>query len=132
MDLFSDDAFKSAKLSLDGLALRQQVISRNIANVDTPGYKAQDVSFEQTVRQVLQKTVEAGLTTTNVNHIQADGSTTGFISQQRPGGTDRADANNVDIDNELTDMSETNVRYQAITELISKKFALLKTIAISR
>lgn len=131
MDMFSDDAFKSAKLSLNGLALRQQMISRNISNVDTPGYKSQVVSFEQTVRQALKKTQEAALTTTNFNHIQPEPSTslTGFISQERPGGTDRADANNVDIDTELTDMSETNVRYQAIAEMVSRKFSLLKTIA---
>jgi flagellar basal-body rod protein FlgB len=132
MDMFSNDAFKTAKLSLNGLALRQQVISRNISNVDTPGYKAEDISFEQTVRQAIQKGESAAMTTTNVLHMQADEPLTGFVSQQRTGGTDRADGNNVDIDTELTDMTETSVRYQAISQLISKKFSLLKTIVASR
>ncbi len=45
--LFTDNAIRAAKLALDGLSMKQGVISNNIANVDTPGYRAQEVDFDK-------------------------------------------------------------------------------------
>jgi flagellar basal-body rod protein FlgB len=123
---------QAARLALNGLGLRQQVISRNIANVDTPGYQAQDVNFEQAVQQALKKVEQPSLSVTNVAHIQPGQSTTSFIKADRPGGSERADGNDVDIDNELMQMNETGVRYQALTQLVNLKFQLIKNLTASR
>ena len=44
----------------------------------------------------------------------------------------RLDGNNVDIDLEMSQMAETSIQYQSLTQLVSKKLALLKSIAIGR
>lgn len=131
--LINDDAMKAARASLDGLSMRQQVISRNLANVDTPGYKAQSVNFEDILQRVFKRSTRIWLDRTNTSHLasptQRLGST---MLSDRPGGSVRADQNNVDLDVELTEMTETGIRYQAVSQSVSKKLQLLKTIANSR
>ena len=130
--LFSDTAMQVAKTALNGLSLRQQAISRNLANVDTPGYQAATVNFEDTIKRVLGTNRSLPLETSNVHHLASPTNQVGFSLSNRPGGSLRADQNNVDIDVELTDMSEAGILYQAVTQSVTKKLQLLKSIANSR
>ena len=127
--LFSDISSRTAKLALDGLSLRQQAISRNLANIDTPGFKAQTVNFQETLTRMVDKGNLLPLTITDESHLTTEASETGFSLMMRPGGSSRADENNVDVDVEMTDISETGVQYQAVEQAISKKLMLLKTLA---
>ena len=130
--LLSDSALQAASLALDGLSLRQQIIGHNLANVDTPGYKAQQVNFESTLRQALDEDAPQDLTLakTNPAHLPFRDESTHFTDiTLRQGGSTRADGNNVDIDVEMVQMTETNVRYQALTQLASKKLLLLREIS---
>lgn len=129
--LLSDTALQVASLALDGLSLRQQIIGHNLANVDTPGYKAQQVNFESTLRQALDEDAPQDLTLakTNPAHLPFRDEATHFTDiTLRQGGSTRADGNNVDINVEMVQMTETNVRYQALTQLASKKLLLLREI----
>lgn len=133
--LFADSATQAAKLALNGLSQRQQVISRNLSNVDTPGYHAQSFNFEDALHSVFTRKKGLALTATSSSHISLSsttGKSGGFSVSDRPGGSERADENNVDIDAELLEMSETGIVYQAVTQSVSKKLALLKTIANAR
>jgi flagellar basal-body rod protein FlgB len=127
--LFSDSAMTASKIALDGLSLRQQAISRNLANVDTPGYQAQTVDFKQAIASALSSGGGVTLKTTNPLHMGASQSPSSVLSMTRPGGTERADQNNVDIDTELLDMSQTGITYEALGQVVSKKLLLLKAIA---
>jgi flagellar basal-body rod protein FlgB len=91
------ESVTSAALSsaLDGLALRQRTIANNIANVNTPGYQAQRVSFED----ALARSVQAG-----------DGHTT--ASTARSLEPTRLDGNNVNLDTETVSNVDTVLRYQ--------------------
>lgn len=130
---FSDDAMRAAKLALDGLSLRQQVIGRNVANVDTPGYRAQSIDFETALKRVFNRAKPGlRLQATHQGHMGAPKAEIGFQVKGRPGGSDRADGNNVDIDAELLEMSEAGIQYQAVAESLTKKLQLLKAIANSR
>ena len=130
--LFSDNSITAAKMALDGLSRRQQLISRNIANIDTPGYRAQEVSFESAIQRVLKTNGQVQLAVTKPGHMALNGANPFYQTKDRPGGTARADENNVDIDVELSQMTETGIQYQAVSQEVSKKLALLKTIAMSR
>lgn len=123
---------RAARLALDGLSVRQQVISRNLANVDTPGYRAQQVKFEDTLKQVFRGKRSLGLEQSHAAHLASPTQQAGAQVSQRPGGSLRADLNSVDIDVELLEMSETGIQYQALTQSVSKKLQLLKLIANSR
>jgi flagellar basal-body rod protein FlgB len=129
--LFSDDAISAASLALKGLAARQQTISSNIANVDSPGYSAKELNFETMLQRTLNSTASSvSMAKTNKLHMDTNTSSSSFYTtNNRAGGTYREDGNNVDIDTELIDMSETNIKYQAISQGISSKLLLLKSIA---
>jgi flagellar basal-body rod protein FlgB len=129
--LFSDDAISAASLALKGLAARQQTISSNVANVDTPGYSAKQVDFETMLQHTLKgSTSQVSMLKSNKLHLDSANSSSSFYTtSNRAGGTYREDGNNVDIDTELIDMSETNIKYQAISQEISSKLLLLKSIA---
>ncbi|MRS03365.1 flagellar basal body rod protein FlgB [bacterium] len=130
--LFSDDAISAATLALKGLAARHQTISSNIANVDTPGYSAKQIDFETTLQRNMNRTAgKVSMAKTSSKHLDATEtlSSSFYNTSNRAGGTYREDGNNVDIDTELIDMSETNIKYQAISQEISSKLLLLKSIA---
>jgi len=130
--MINDSTFDVLRMALDGLSLRQQLIGRNIANVDTPGYRAQTVDFETAIRRALGQSASLGLQRTNPGHLLAPKAAGGVRALERPGGSTRADQNNVDIDVELTDMTETALRYQALSQAASKKLLLLKQITSGR
>jgi flagellar basal-body rod protein FlgB len=127
--LFSDISTQVAKTALNGLSLRQQAISRNLANVDTPGFKAQTVNFQETLDRMVDHGNLLPLKITDEAHLTTADSETGFSLSLRSGGSLRADENNVDVDVEMTDMSEAGIQYQAVSQAISKKLLLLKTLA---
>lgn len=127
--LFSDISTRTAKVALDGLSLRQQAISRNLSNIDTPGYKAETINFQEALDRLVDRGGALRLNQTNKRHMNTAEFQELFMLNMRDGGTDRADGNNVDVDVEMTDMSEVGVQYQAVSQAISKKLLLLKSLA---
>ena len=127
--LFTDSASRAAKAALEGLSLRQQAISRNLANIDTPGYQAQTINFEETLIHLLNQGGSFPMRLTDESHQLSSEQGIRFSLSARPGGTFRADQNNVDVDVEMTEMSETGIQYQAVSQAISQKLLLLKTLA---
>ena len=131
-NIFSDRSLLSARFALDGLARRTEVIGNNLANVDTPGYQAQSLNFEQALKGAITKTADTGLNQTHPGHLPASKDLLRTQIEPRRSGSWRADGNNVDVDIELNQMAETGIRYQALTQLVNKKYTILKTIAASR
>jgi flagellar basal-body rod protein FlgB len=132
--IVNDGAMKAARFALDGLALKQVAIGNNLANVDTPGYQTQTVDFQSALKQALKREDETPLrmAVTNPGHLQAGERTASAQTMFRTGGSVRADGNNVDVEVELTELAETGITYQAMTQLVSKKLLLLKNIADRR
>lgn len=130
--LINDSTISVLQQALDGLSQRQSMIGHNIANAETPGYQALGVTFEQ----ALQKSVNGpklDMATTSAGHLAAPASVShGPVITPRQNSTFRLDGNNVDIDLEMTQMAQTSIQYQSLTQLVSKKLALLKTIASGR
>ena len=131
--LFDDAATQTAQAALDGLTLRQELVGRNLSNVDTPGYQALAVNFESALERAQNRLQPVNLQTTRPAHLAAPARQSALMQVGlRTGGSQRADGNNVDVDLELSQMAETGIRYQALTQLISKKLLLLKSIATGR
>jgi flagellar basal-body rod protein FlgB len=125
--LFSSTV-QTLKSALDGLSAQQEVIGQNISNVDTPGYRAQKVDFKTALRRALSQDGKVVMQTTHKAHLSSTRPVDHFQISLREGGALRADGNNVDIDVELTQMTETVIQYQALAQLISRKFAGIKQI----
>jgi flagellar basal-body rod protein FlgB len=102
--------------ALDGIALRQRVIADNIANVDTPHYRASSVEFEAGLRSA----IASG---------SPDGSITPTLTAtDTPVG---ANDNNVDLRKETLSAVQSQFQYQMITRATSDRFDLVRTMAAS-
>ena len=86
---------------------RETVIAANMANVDTPGYHTQDIDFQHTLNQAMNPS-ETGQLHTVVQNVR--------------GLMERPDGNNVDIDRESTLLAESQLNYQAGTQLLKTRF----------
>ena len=128
----SGPTFSALKFALDGLSRQQEVLGQNIANVDTPEYKAQAVDFQSSLKLAMGKSKVMPLSTTHIGHIALSDGLLGYQTEFRQGGSVRADGNNVDIDVEMEQMTETNIQYQALTQMISRKYQGIKNIASGR
>jgi flagellar basal-body rod protein FlgB len=127
--LAKDFAFQAISFALDGLSVRQRAIASNIANVDTPGYKAKQVNFEDQFQRVLDSQLDSRVTlkTTNLNHIAYNSISFGVKSIHKETSL-RNDENNVDADLEMTKLAETTIRYQTLAQLAGMKLSILKSI----
>lgn len=122
------DLMRSA---LSALALRQRTITNNIANVDTPGFRASDVSFEQRLQSAMGGLGGAlELKRTNAAHLTASGTAGSSVSGELVTSSNtvlREDGNNVDIEQQMLRLSETVITYGALARLASGRLALMRS-----
>jgi len=116
------DSDRFLRAALSGLAARQRVISHNVANVDTPNFKASVVNFEDALRDAIAG--RAG---------QRDGSQAALNARvsQASVVTDtegRADGNNVDIDREMVQLAETTLSFGALTQIMATRLAIMRSV----
>ncbi|MBI9047921.1 MAG: flagellar basal body rod protein FlgB [Anaerolineaceae bacterium] len=130
-NITNDSAISLAQKALNGLSYRKDLIAQNIANVDTPGYLAKEVNFETAIKHVMSGNDSIQQKKTREGHMSPNEiSGSNFYNvRNRPGGSLRNDGNDVDIDQELVEMSETELKYQALTQVITKKLSILKSIS---
>jgi flagellar basal-body rod protein FlgB len=117
MPLF-DKTIDALSRSLDLHLMRHAVISDNIANAETPGFKSRRVDFENE----LQKAVDASDINTATRTIA---SVNPVIYEDYQSETGQ-DLNGVDMDREMSALTKNDIKYSAASQAISKKFALLK------
>jgi flagellar basal-body rod protein FlgB len=131
LGLFNDFASTATKAALSGLGKRQELISNNIANADTPMYHAMNIEFEHALNtatrsrdghQPLQATV------TNSGHISPLTAEMAPKVTRRADSSMRLDGNNVDVDLEMTRLAETNLLYQTMTQIETKKLSLIRAL----
>ena len=130
MDPIGDRGVSNLSSWLSGLALRREAIAQNIANIDTPGYRRKTVNFESELRRSTQ-TRTGSLNTTNPAHISTPSlSSRGLLGAQgsQELSSSRRDGNNVDIDQEMILLAETQLQYQAATSALSKKLQILRDV----
>jgi len=121
--------------SLDYRAARAKIISANIANIDTPYYKAKDIEFEDTLLNEAKKlfgsssSEELELAKTDPLHMDLeDSESIGAKYYLRATHTQRNDANTVDLDIETTELSKNQMMYQAAMSALQKESRLFKSI----
>ncbi len=108
---------------------RQQIIASNIANADTPQYKAKDIDFNQALQSAMYGKQDNGVTLakTSNRHIDGvNGSGNGSL-KFRTEKQSAVDGNTVDMDTERAAMAENSIQYEVLTKLISDKFSGLRS-----
>lgn len=110
----------------DASWLRNDAIANNIANVNTPGYKRQDVNFESQLQKALKnsryESVDDKVTNVNLKHLNP------VTYRDHSGFSYRLDGNNVDIDTENVELASNQIKYQGLITSISQEFANLQAV----
>ena len=125
---FEDNGMRQMERFMDLAVQRQKLISSNLSNVDTPAYKTQDIDFEQELQVSLQGQ-GIQMKVTNDRHLQNaagfQGQATGLVKEVE-GLTLRNDLNNVNIDQEMSELSTNAMKFTTVAQMISGKFRSLK------
>ncbi|MCL4492999.1 MAG: flagellar basal body rod protein FlgB [Nitrospirae bacterium] len=95
---------------LDVTAFRQKLLASNIANADTPGYKAKDVSFQKELDKVM------------------DGGQPGYDVYEPVTTMPNRDGNTVNLDIEMAKVAENTLIYNAATQLMMMKMRMNKDV----
>jgi len=121
--------------ALDYRALRQDLISANIANVDTPYYRARDISFEKVLaaekaRIYKRESAALEMAKTDAMHMRGAKEESGYRAEIffRDGHMARNDANTVDLDVETTEMAKNMTMYNALVAALKKNGAIFRSV----
>ena len=116
------------KVAADASWTREEVLTNNIANVDTPNYKRQDVDFTTYLNSALSRTNGGSSSLTNrVNNINyndvairtyTDNSTLSY----------RTDGNNVDLSTENVELAAEQINYNALIDSMNNEFSRFKAV----
>ena len=108
----------------DASWLRNEVISNNIANVDTPNYKRKDVQFESYLKTAVEggDSLDEDINNMDLNTLNA----TTFT--EFSGLSYRYDGNNVDIDTESAELAKNQIRYYNLLDSMTQEFSRIKAV----
>jgi flagellar basal-body rod protein FlgB len=127
----ADRTMSVLQKSLDLRAQKQQVIAGNIANAETPGYAARKMSFEADLRKAISSPELQGRQL-QAKHFPIGGTgisgVQGRIVKQNDDNP-LGDGNNVSIDDEMFDLSENQLLFEADAQMLKKKLTLLRFAA---
>ncbi|MFN3865154.1 MAG: flagellar basal body rod protein FlgB [Demequina sp.] len=108
--MFGSVSFTAMTSALDALSMRQRVIAHNIANVQTPGFQASRVAFEDALATAVRD---------GKGHVEP--------TVARSLEPTREDGNNVNLDTEVLSNIDTGLRYQLATRAVEGTFTAVRT-----
>lgn len=112
----ADTTTQALGRALDGLDARQRAIAANVANLETPGYQAKTVSFEDDLRAAMRRGDPSAAS----------------VEVGRSVAPTRINGNNVNLDIELMESSETVLVQRVLTQTLSSKYGMLSTAITGR
>ena len=127
----TDRAMAVLQKSLDLREQKQQVIAANIANAETPGYSARKMSFEADLRKAINSPDLQGRQP-NAKHFPIGNNGISGVRGQIVKQVDHnplGDGNSVSLDDEMLDLSENQILFEAGAQILKKKLSILKFAA---
>lgn len=127
MTLFGK-TFQTLEHAMDYSSLKNRTISNNIANVDTPNYKAKNVVFKDVLSNEMQTAFQAKRT--HPRHIPFSSSNynSPFQVVTKQNTSYNHNGNNVDIDKEMSELAKNQIQYQALVDNLNGKFRSLSSV----
>jgi flagellar basal-body rod protein FlgB len=125
----NDKTLKALTTALNFREMRQELISSNVANANTPGYKAKKLDFEEALARALDVDGQMKMNATDGRHYNVGGG--GFNNLEpeiydNPNGVVSENGNTVDVEAEMAQMAENKLMYDALVQLINKKMGIMK------
>jgi len=105
---------------------RNAVVASNISNIDTPKYKPKDINFKEALDRALETDNQLNLTRTNPAHINMNMRQQGIETFEEEGEWNGY--NWINIDKEMTKLTENNLMYREAVETLLRKIALIKEV----
>lgn len=116
------------KTAADASWLREEVLTNNIANVDTPNYKRLDVEFTTYLKSALEQAgTPASTLTQKVNEANLSGITTRTYTENTTLSY-RMDGNNVDLSTENAELAAEQINYNALIDSMNNEFTRMKAV----
>lgn len=112
--------------SINFRQLKQNTASSNIANAETPGYKAKKVDFEQALSRAIDINGMGRMHVDDPDHFAVNGNSISGVRAdvyENPDVTVANDGNTVDLEREMAELAENTILYKAAIQLINKKLA---------
>lgn len=124
-----DKTFRALATSLKFREMRQELGSSNVANAQTPGYKAVQLDFEDALARATDVDGNLTMAATDERHFNVGGD--GFNNlepeiYENPNGVVAENGNTVDVEAEMARMAENKIMYDTTVQLINKKLGLMK------
>ena len=119
--------------SLNVRSVQHQTLSSNVANADTPNYKAFEVAVDEELRRLGTGRPRIQLARTQSGHLPVGRTETDRVTLKNaptPELSLRADGNTVDLDRTMGELSENTMKYKTSAQLITSKFRGLKNAII--
>jgi len=123
--LFDKAHLDTLKKAVDVYARRHQVTAQNISNVQTAGYRSQRLKFEEMLDD---QTMKLKGYRTHADHLPIGAQEAADVDPETVDARSDFDngVNNVDIDNEMTDLATTDLSYRMATRLLSQRYNMLR------
>ena len=128
-----DGTIGTLQRSLNLRSAQHQALSANVANADTPNYKAFEVAVEEELGRQPGTGLKLAPTRTHAAHLPAAAETAAPVRLRRAPGAGfslRADGNNVDLDRSMGALAENAIKYKTSAQMISSKLKSLRNVII--
>jgi flagellar basal-body rod protein FlgB len=112
------------------LEARQNTLSQNVANADTPGFVARDLvpqNFESILRGAVKSPFQVSLAATDARHIAITPTSAEYGSKEAPDVEQSLNGNSVSLEQEMIKVSDTQAQFQAATNIYSKSLSMMRT-----
>ncbi len=119
MPMSFDSILGPHEQALNMQAQRARILGANLANADTPGYKAQDLDFKAAMSQAESASFAQPLTTTSSRHMQPEGYIFGAELMYRQPLQPSLDGNTVEAQVEMAEFTENSMRYLTSLQILS-------------
>jgi flagellar basal-body rod protein FlgB len=125
----NDKTLSALTTALNFREMRQELISSNVANANTPGFKAKKLDFEEALARALDTDGQMQMKASDGKHFDVGNG--GFNNLEpeiydNPNGVVSENGNTVDVEAEMAQMAENKLMYDALVQLINKKMGMMK------
>jgi flagellar basal-body rod protein FlgB len=134
MDLFNKTMINDLGFALKVSSVKNDIISSNVANVDTPGYKSKKLEFKEVMTEYYGEGKKLPMTVTHPMHFTGKPNilVPQSFAREQNNPSLRNDGNDVNLDYEMSEMAKNGIQYSMFSQIIAGRFTGLKSAITGR